>query len=143
MSFFKKITEKHLTKIRFVIVGIWNTIFGYVLFFVLDTLFTHVFEKRYVAYMSAAVLGNFLAIINAYIFHKYLTFISKISGIRILAEFARFFTSYLFSFILGLILLPVIVEMFHIDPKIAAALILVVTVIVSYLSHSRFSFRQR
>ena len=142
MGFLKEIAKKHLTKIKFVIVGIWNTIIGYLLFFVLDTLFTHVFEKRYVAYMSAAVLGNFLAIINAYIFHKYLTFKSKVSGIGILAEFARFFASYLFSFILGLILLPVIVEMFHIDPKIAAALILIVTVIISYLSHSRFSFRQ-
>jgi putative flippase GtrA len=123
-------------------VGIWNTIFGYLLFVGIDTLFSYIFAKRYVAYMSAAIIANVIAIINAYISHKYVTFKSRVRGSGIIKEFARFFSSYLFSFILGLILLPLIVEMFHIDPKIAAALILIVTVIISYLSHSRFSFRQ-
>jgi putative flippase GtrA len=134
--------QRHQIKIRFLLVGVWNTIFGYLVFVGLDYLFNLFFSPRYVAYMSAAVLANILAILNAYIFHKFVTFRSPIRGLAIIPEFARFFSMYLFSFFLGLVLLPVFVEFFHLDPKIAGALLIPITVIISYLGHSRFSFRQ-
>ena len=132
----------HQTKVRFVLVGVWNTIFGYLVFVGLDYLFNLFFSPRYVAYMSAAVLANIIAILNAYIFHKFVTFRSPLRGLAIIPEFMRFFSMYLFSFFLGLVLLPVFVELFHLDPKIAGALLIPITVIISYLGHSRFSFRQ-
>ena len=131
----------HRVKIKFVLVGLWNTVFGYAVFVGLDFLFTPFFEKRYAAYMLAAVLSNILAILNAYIFHKLVTFRSPIRGLAIIPEFIRFFSMYLFSFFLGLVLLPVFVELFHLDPKIAGALFIPITTIISYLGHSRFSFR--
>lgn len=131
----------HQKKVRFVLVGVWNTIFGYLVFVACDYLFERLFSPRYVAYMSAAVLSNILAIINAYIFHKHITFQSPVRGKGILIEFARFFSMYLFSMILGLILLPVFVEIIGIAPKISAALLIPVTIIISYIGHSRFSFR--
>jgi putative flippase GtrA len=134
--------QRHQIKIRFLLVGVWNTIFGYLVFVGLDYLFNLFFSPRYVAYMSAAVLANILAILNAYIFHKFVTFRSPIRGLAIIPEFARFFSMYLFSFFLGLVLLPVFVELFHLDPKIAGALLIPITTIISYLGHSRFSFRQ-
>ncbi len=67
-------------KIRFVVVGIWNTIFGYLAFVSLDLLFTPLFSRRYFAYMLAVVLSNFMAILNAYLFHKYVTFKSPVRG---------------------------------------------------------------
>jgi len=134
---------KHQVKIRFFFIGIWNTIFGYLAFVGLDILFTHLFPERYLAYMSAALLSNILAIINAFIFHKYVTFKSKVRGKDIIIEFARFFSTYLFSMILGLILLPFFVEVFGIEPKISGALLIPITVIISYLGHSKFSFRIR
>ena len=132
----------HESKIRFVLVGIWNTIFGYLVFVGLDYLFNLFFSQRYIAYMSAAVLANILAILNAYIFHKFVTFRSPLRGLAIIPEFVRFFSMYLFSIFLGLVLLPVFVELFHLDPKIAGALLIPITPIISYLGHSRFSFRQ-
>jgi putative flippase GtrA len=132
----------HQKKVRFVLVGVWNTIFGYLVFVGLDYLFNLFFSPRYVAYMSAAVLANIIAILNAYIFHKFVTFRSPLRGLAIIPEFVRFFSMYLFSFFLGLVLLPVFVEIFHLDPKIAGALLIPITVIISYLGHSRFSFRQ-
>jgi putative flippase GtrA len=131
----------HQAKVRFVLVGLWNTIFGYLAFVGLDYLFNLFFSPRYVAYMSAAVLANIIAILNAYIFHKFVTFRSPLRGLAIIPEFVRFFSMYLFSFFLGLVLLPVFVEIFHLDPKIAGALLIPITVIISYLGHSRFSFR--
>lgn len=130
------------TKARFVLVGLWNTIFGYLVFVGLDYLFNLFFSPRYVAYMSAAVLANILAILNAYIFHKFVTFRSPLRGLAIIPEFLRFFSMYLFSFFLSLVLLPVFVELFHLDPKIAGALLIPITTVISYLGHSRFSFRQ-
>jgi len=58
---------------RFVLVGVWNTIFGYLVFVAYDYFIERFFSPRYVAYMSAAVMSNILAIINAYIFHKHIT----------------------------------------------------------------------
>jgi len=91
--------------------------------------------------MSAAGLANVFAILNAYIFHKFITFRSPLRGIAIILEFLRFSSMYLFSIFLGLVLLPVFVELFHYDPKISAALIIPVTIIISYIGHSRFSFK--
>jgi putative flippase GtrA len=129
------------TKVRFVLVGLWNTFFGYFVFAGLDYLFNLFFSPRYVAYMSAAVLANILAIMNAYIFHKFVTFRSPLWGRDIIPEFLRFFSMYLFSFFLGVALLPVFVELFHFDPKIAGALLIPITTVISYFGHSRFSFR--
>ena len=132
----------HLPKVRFVLVGLWNTIFSYLIFVGLDYLFNIFFSPRYVAYMSAAVLASILAIINAYIFHKLVTFRSTVRGVAIIIEFTRFFSMYLLSFFLSLVILPVFVELFHLDPKIAGAMLIPITTITSYLGHSRFSFRQ-
>ena len=73
-----KLINKHNAKVRFVLIGIWNGIFGYLVFFILDTIFEHLFAKRYFAYMSAMILGQIIATINAFIFHKYITFKSKV-----------------------------------------------------------------
>ncbi len=131
---------KHGTQVRFVIIGIWNTIFGYLTYVGLYILFSFFASKQYIAYMSAAVLSNILAISNAFIFHKYITFRSPVRGKGIISEFIRFFSTYLFSSFLGLILLPFFVEIIHIDPKISGAILVPVIAVISYFGHSRFSF---
>ncbi|HOI73837.1 MAG TPA: GtrA family protein [Syntrophales bacterium] len=132
---------RHGVKIRFVLVGVWNTFFGYGVYVALDWLFERLFASRAAAYMSAAVLSNILAILNAYIFHKFITFRSEARGWAMVPELFRFFSTYLVSIVVGLVSLPVFVEVFRIDPKIAGALVMPVTVLVSWLGHSRFSFR--
>ena len=131
---------RHQVKIKFFIVGGWNTIFGYLVFVYLDSLFESQFSKRYLAYMSAGVLSNILAIINAYISHKYITFKSKIKGTEIFFEFFRFSTTYLVTFCLSLALLPFFVEIMNVMPKIAGAIVILCCTVISYLGHSRFSF---
>ena len=132
---------KHRVKIKFVLVGIWNTIFGYSVFCLLDTLFSNIFATRYIAYISAMVLGQVIAIINAYISHKYITFKSRVRGREMIIEFLRFSMTYAVIFCLNLILLPVFVEILHITPKISAAILILMCTAISYLGHSRFSFK--
>ena len=128
-------------KTRFLIVGIWNTVFGYMVFFVLDTLFENIFIKRHFAYMLAMVLGHIIATINAFIFHKYVTFRSEVKGWGIIAEYFRFFFTYIITFTLSLILLPFFVEIVHLHPRIAAVIIILICTVISYIGHSRFSFK--
>ena len=133
---------EHQVKIRFFFIGIWNTIFGYVAYISLDYLFAMVFQKRYVAYMAAAILSNIIATISAFLFHKHITFQSTVRGKGIIIEFIKFYSTYTVTNILGLALLPVFVEVFKIDPKIAGALLIPIVAVVSYFGHSRFSFKQ-
>ncbi len=132
---------RHRVKVKFVLVGIWNTIFGYGIFCLFDTFFAWLFSARSVAYMCAMVLAQILAVINAYIGHKYITFKSEAKGKAIIAEFFRFSATYVVTFCLSLALLPALVEIGHIDPKISAAIIILICMGISYLGHSRFSFR--
>ena len=127
-------------KVRFVMVGVWNTIFGYMVFFILDTFFEDIFTKRYFAYMSAMILGQIVATINAFVLHKYVTFKSEVKGKGIIPEFFRFCMTYVFTFSLGLVLLPFFVEIVHLHPRIAAAIVILICTLISYVGHSRFSF---
>ena len=120
----KHLWQMHQIKIRFFFIGVWNTIFGYLAYVGLDYLFTFVFQKRYLAYMTAAVVANIIATISAFIFFK-------------------FYSMYTVTNILGLALLPFFVEVMKIDPKISGALLIPLTAIISYFGHSRFSFVKR
>lgn len=134
--------NKHQIKVRFLLVGIWNTIFGYIVYICLYTLFIRFFAARYVAYMTAMVLANIVSIINAYIFHKYITFKSPAKQWGIVTEFFRFSTTYLLTFCISIVILPIFVEIFSIAPTISGAFTILVCAIFSYFGHSRFSFRR-
>ncbi len=131
---------KHRIKIRFLLVGVWNTIFGYGVFCLFDSFFAWLFSTRSIAYMSAMIIAQILAVINAYIFHKYITFQSAVKGLKMIAEFFRFSATYIVTFCLSFILLPLFVEIGNMHPKIAAAIIILICTVISYLGHSRFSF---
>jgi putative flippase GtrA len=135
--------QKHQIKIRFFFIGVWNTIFGYLVYISLDYLFTFVFQKRYLAYMTAAVLANIIATISAFLFHKHITFKSTVKGKGVIIEFFKFYSMYAVTNILGFALLPFFVEVLKMDPKIAGALLIPVVAIISYFGHSRFSFVKR
>jgi putative flippase GtrA len=107
----------HEVKIKFLIVGLWNTVFGYAVFVSPDFLFTPLFKTRYAAYMLAAVLSNILAIINAYIFHKFFTFRSPLRGIAIVPEFMRFFQCICSAFLLASFFFPFVWNYFILIPK--------------------------
>ena len=101
-----------------------------------------VFEKRFYAYMLALVSSQIIATTNAYLFHKYVTFKSRLKGRRMIIEFLRFCSTYVITFSLSLTLLPFFVEGFHIDPKLAGAITALICITIGYIGHSRFSFNE-
>ena len=138
--FINELLTRHKVKVKFVIVGFWNTVIGYGIFCLLDTSFTGLFANRSAAYMSAMILSQILSVIIAYLCHKYITFQSHAKGKAIIIEFIKFSTTYAGTFCLSLVLLPFLVKIGHIDPKISAAIIIPICAVCSYLGHSRFSF---
>jgi len=128
----KRLYKKHQQKINYLLVGIWNTIFGYSVFVALYFLF-----GQRVHYMLIWLVSTVLAITNAYIGYK--SFVFKTRG-NYLREYLRFYLVYSGSMVLNLVLLPLCVEMLKITPPVAQAGIILISVIFNYLGHRHFSF---
>jgi len=124
---------RHQTQLRFLVVGGWNTVFGYGLFAGLY----YAASRIGLHYMAAAVLSNLIAVANAYFCYKW--FVFKTQG-NYLREFLRFNLAYAGIFAFNLAALPLLVNAASLSPLMAQAIVLVASVALSYLMHSRFSF---
>ena len=120
-------------KIRYLLVGGYNTAFGYILFVVLLMLL-----KDRVHYLVVLVISHVISVTNAYFAYKFLVF--KTQG-KWLHEFGKFNMVYLGVLAINLMALPAMVELLSIRPVIGQAWFVGITVIVSYLGHKHFSFR--
>jgi putative flippase GtrA len=128
-------------ELRFVAVGVWNTVFGYGAFCILDSLLAPVFRVRYLAYTSAQVLSQVLAVLNAYACHKVLTFRSSVRGRAALWELAKFSSVYAVTLCFGLVGMPLLVELVGLPPKLAILVLMAVCTLASYWGHKNVSFR--
>jgi len=130
--------------IRYLLVGGWNTAFGYGAFAALNYLLTGVIQYPY---MFANVLGNVVSITVAYFGYKFFVFKTKGNYLR---EYLRTYLVYGASCLASLAMLPVAVMLVHLVvpnrvlvPYIAQAIILPIIVASSYFGHKKFSFRAR
>jgi len=128
----KRLYKKHQQKIDYLLIGIWNTIFGYSVFVALYFIFA-----AYIHYMVIWAASTVLAITNAYIGYKAFVFRTKGNYLR---EYLRFYVVYSGSMGLNIILLPLCVELLKITPPLAQAGIIVISVVFNYLGHKYYSF---
>ena len=127
---------------RYLMVGVWNTVFGYSLY----ALFTAMLTPRLrFAYLYASVFSNLIAITVAYLGYKF--FVFKTQG-NYVVEWFRCILVYGSGILPGLVLLPLLVGGlhygFHLDrsaPYIAGGLWTGLTVLYSFFGHKHFSFR--
>lgn len=120
-------------KIRYLLVGGYNTVFGYILFVLLLILL-----KDRVHYLIVLVVSHVISVANAYLAYKFLVF--KTQG-HWLHEFVKVNMVYLGVLAINLVALPAMVELLAIKPAIGQAWFVTITVIVSYLGHKHFSFK--
>ncbi len=130
--------------VRYILVGGFNTVFGYSDFALLTWSFRGLGSY---SYMYAAVLANFIAITAAFLGYKW--FVFRTRG-NYLIEWIRCFGVYGTSALIGLAGLPILVPILrHVlhrpeqAPYIAGALLMIVTVLFSFFGHKNFSFRQK
>jgi len=121
-------------RIRYVAVGIGNTLVGYGVYAGLIALF-----GRRIGYLAILVVAHFIGVANAFVWHRRVTFrsVSAWGG-----EFLRFNVSYLGTLTFGLIAVPICVQGFGLSALQAGALVTVVSVLGSYLLHKRYSFQR-
>jgi putative flippase GtrA len=120
---------------RYLLAGCANTVFGYGIYVALNYALAGRWQY---AYLAASVLSNLIAITVAYINYKFFVFKTKKNYLQ---EYVRFYVVYGFSFVLGLAVLPIFVEMFGFDAYTAGALLLPITVLVSFIGHKRYAFQ--
>jgi putative flippase GtrA len=128
---------------RFLLVGGFNTVFGYGLFALLNWLLTRV---PY-GYLLATLFSNLIAITVAFLGYKWFVFRTKGNYLR---EWVRCVGVYGTSMAIGLVGMAILVPILRrhmARPQaasyVAAALLLAVTVCFSFFGHRTISFRQR
>jgi putative flippase GtrA len=127
---------------RYLLVGAWNTAFGYATF----AIFTAVLDKFVPqSYMLACVFSSGINITVSFLGYKWFVFKTKGNYLR---EWLRCVGVYGGNILFGLALLPIMVYVLrhHFGfqkqaPYIAGALLTGFTVIVSFFGHKHFSFR--
>ena len=130
----KRFYEQHSEKINYLLVGGWNTLFGFLAFALL-----YYWLGRAIHYVVLLVIANLLSISNAYISYK--LFVFRTAG-NYLKEYLRFYVVYGVAFLLNIALLPLCVELFRLSPVIAQAGLMFINVVFSYFGHKNFSFRR-
>jgi putative flippase GtrA len=119
-------------KIRYLLVGGYNTAFGYILFVLLLILF-----KNRAHYLILLIISHVVSVVNAFLAYKFFVFKTREPW---LPEFFKFNMVYLGVLLINLIALPIMVNFLSIRPIIGQTWFVVITVVVSYLGHTNYSF---
>jgi putative flippase GtrA len=129
--------------VRYLLVGGFNTCFGYALFVTFNYLF-----RSLGVYGSeiASLLGNVIAITVAFLGYKWFVFRTRGNYLR---EWLRCLSVYGSSMLFALVMLPPLTLLLRrwyghsqMASNVAAAILTVVTVAASYFGHKHFSFRR-
>jgi len=131
---FKKLMDYQ--KFRFMVVGVLNTGFGYIIFLGMN----HLLHNIRFGYMIAYTASYILSLAFAFVLHR--SYVFKDSG-NILIAFLRFALVNGMNYGINLILLPFLVEIVKINSDLAQLLITFLTLFVSYFGNKYFTFRRQ
>ncbi len=122
-------------RVAFLIVGVINTVVGFAWFALFELSIGRVW-----GYMATLLFAHVASVLCAFVLYR--RFVFRVRG-HVWIDLARFESIYLVSLGINALLLPLLVELAGLQPIVAQALIVFVTTIVSYVGHSRFSFRRK
>jgi putative flippase GtrA len=117
----------------YLVVGGWNTLFGYGVWAVLQYLLG---DRLH--YLAIVLISWPIAVLNAYLGYRYFVFRSQGPMLR---ELPRFSVVYVVTLIANVLLLPIALNVLPFNIYVVQALLLVVVVACSYLAHKYYSFR--
>lgn len=129
--------------LRYLMVGAWNTLFGYGLF----ALFTHLLRDVAYGYILAMIAGNLIAITVSFLGYKWFVFRTKGNYLR---EWLKTMTVYGSGMLLNAVLLaPLVGLLRHAtrlgdrSPYVAQALLSALVVVLSFFGLKHFTFGRR
>ena len=120
-------------KVRFVLVGGFNTVFAYMVFALLFALIG-------MPYLWALIVQYFITINVSVLTMRYYVF--KSEG-DFWSEFCKAWSVYIFMFVFNSLALSFLVEICRLNELVAQALYLVVSTILTYILHKYFSFMRK
>ena len=120
-------------RVAFLVVGVINTIVGYLCFAAFLWL---VGQRRYLAALACA---HVVSVLIAFVLYRFVVF--RVRG-HVLADLWRFETVYLSALAVNFVLLPLLVEIALLPVLLAQALIVLVTSLMSWVGHQHYSFRR-
>ena len=127
---------------RYLVVGVWNTAFGYGTFALFTWVLGHYIPASYIA---ASLLSSILNITVSFLGYKLFVFKTKGNYLR---EWTRCLMVYSGSILIGLALLPpTVFAVSYVTgneraaPYIAGALLMGGQVILSFIGHKKFTFK--
>ncbi|WP_263381297.1 GtrA family protein [Granulicella arctica] len=130
--------------LRYLIVGGWNTLFGYTCFFLMNRWLSHVMHAY--SYIVASVASNLISITVAFLGYKWFVFQTKGNYVK---EWLRSLIVYSGTILFSALALGPLVGLIRHStryqtqaPYIAAAIVAVFTVVSSFFGHKHLSFRQ-
>lgn len=120
---------------KYLVAGFINTVFGYSIGVVVYKIFysnTNIFV--------IGCISNIISITFSFVTFK--IFVFKTRG-RWMAEYFRAYVVYGTIATAGVIFLWVYIDMLHLNIWIAQLLVILSTLVLSYIGHSRFTFREK
>ncbi len=134
-SFFQAAIERQSEKVRYLVVGGINTAFGY-----FSSLFIYWTFNSELHLIFISLLSNVIGITFSFVLYKLLVFKTRGSWVK---EYARSYVTYGVSIILGTFMIWLMVDIGGVRFWFAQALIMSVTIIISYVMHKRYTFIER
>ena len=119
-------------RLRFLAVGVYNTVFGYGCYALL-----YLLASPRLHYLWIQLIAHFLSVANAFVAHRRVTFRSSAPWPT---EFLRFNLSYLGALGGGMLAQWALVGGLGLHPLLGAALVTMLTVALSFGLHRRYSF---
>jgi putative flippase GtrA len=124
--------KRHEQQVRYLLVGGWNTLFGYGVYALLYGLL-----HRHVSYILLLVPANIISITQNYFGYKFIVFRTKGNYLR---EYFKTYLVYGVAFLINLPLLPLLHEVAGLPVLGAQAVAMAVTVVLSYFFYKYFAF---
>ena len=121
-------------RVRYLLAGAWNTLFGYSLMVYLYNVFNNQLHIVAVAFLS-----SFIAISMSFITYKCFVYKTKA---RWLVEWLRSFIVYGVATLISIFLLWFFVEIIKINIYISQALSSILVILGSYFGHRNFTFKK-
>jgi len=121
-------------KIRFLLVGGFNTAFNYGMF-----LFVNWFLGSFAGYLASLVVAQILSASVAFRLFQALVFKEGSRGFK---AYLRFQSVYIVPLAVNMVVLPVLVELFGFEIYLAQAVFSLGWIVSSFFVHKNFSFRK-
>lgn len=129
----KKCTAK--TEVRFVIVGVFNTLVGLVAY----PVFYYILDNYKIGYIYILCVSTFFCVNFSYITNSIFVFKYVQKNI---VTYLKYNTFQLVIIFINFIYLPLFVSYFKFNPVVAQTIYVLFTTVISYVWHLRVTFRQ-